>query len=66
MMTESKNLCPKCMRSGTCFEPFPHDECERYERRLTNKEIISLFRGMRKSMQVAVYKIMMEVQEDGQ
>lgn len=65
MMTES-NLCPKCMRSDTCFEPFPHDECEQYERRLTNKEIISLFRGMRKSMQVAVVKIMMEVQEDGQ
>lgn len=57
-----RNLCYTCQKCAFCDKPFPWDECEEYEHRITNYELVKLYWGMSKTMQKAVYEIMKTVQ----
>lgn len=55
-------LCSKCKKSYECREPFPQDECDKYEERVTNKLITDLFWGMSSTMQHSIIEIMKTTQ----
>lgn len=57
------NLCTDCQKEDTCFEPFPHEECDDFERKVRNADIIRLFWGMNKKMQEMIIQIMEITQE---